>query len=220
MQPFHLKAEIPQEEFDYQTLYGVLHDYAAPRDKITSLIKQGVIIRVKKGIYVFGRAWRQRPYSSEILANLIYGPSYISLESALQIYGLIPERVSVVMSVTTGRSRLFSTPVGEFSYREIPMSAFSSGMDLLPNASGGTYMVAVPEKALTDKIQSERGLSIRSGREIEMYLFENLRMDAGDLSLFSVERIEEYAVRYRSHKAVRLADFVRKLQSREPQKDN
>ncbi len=219
MRRVYLKAKIPQEEFDYQTLSGVLNEYAAPRDKITSLIKEGVIIRIKKGIYIFGREWRRRPYSSEILANLIYGPSYISLEYALQLYGLIPERVCTVMSVTTGRSRRFSTPVGDFSYRMIPMPAFASGMDLLPNTSGGMYMVAVPEKALTDKIQSERGLSIRSGIEIERYLLENLRLDMSDLSQLAVKRIEKYAVLYRSQKVARLADFVRKLQYKGKQKD-
>ncbi|MDA3971200.1 MAG: hypothetical protein PF442_07595 [Desulfobulbaceae bacterium] len=209
MQPFNLKEKIPQEEFDYQTLSGVLAAYTAPRDKITSLIKQGVIIRVKKGIYVFGKAWRRHPYSLETLANLIYGPSYISLEYALQFYGLIPEQVRTVTSVTTGRSRRFSTPVGDFSYWKIPMTAFASGMDLWQNAAGGAYLIAVPEKALTDKIQSERGLPIRSREDVERYLVENLRMDIDDLSPLSAKRIEEYAVLYRSQKARSLAAFIR-----------
>ena len=209
MHPFNLKEKIPQEEFDYQTLVGVLAAYTAPRDKITSLIKQGVIIRVKKGVYVFGKALRRHPYSLETLANLIYGPSYISLEYALQFYGLIPEHVRTVTSVATGRSRHFSTPVGDFSYWKIPMPAFTSGMDLLPNTSGATYLMAVPEKALTDKIQSERGLPIRSRQDVETYLVENLRIDIDDLSLMSARRIEEYAALYRSQKARNLAIFIR-----------
>ncbi len=72
---------IPYEEFDYQVLLGALKNYA-----------------------------RKQPYSREILANLIYGPSCISLEYALQYYGMIPERVEAVTSVTVGRSRKFSTP--------------------------------------------------------------------------------------------------------------
>ncbi len=213
MKKNNLKAQILEEEFDYQTLTGVLNGYSAPRDKISSLIKQGVIIRVKKGLYVFGKEWRNRPYSTETLANLIYGPSYISLEYALHLYGLIPERVHAVTSVTIGSSRHFSTPVGTFAYRKIPVSAFTSGMDLLQNTSGGTYMVAVPEKALTDKIQSERGLPIRSAREVEKYLLENLRLDTDDLSQLRVNRIEEYAVLYRSRKASRMAVFIRRLQN-------
>ncbi|MCF8057520.1 MAG: hypothetical protein K9K37_12900 [Desulfocapsa sp.] len=208
MQPFNLKEKIPQEEFDYQTLSGVLAEYAAPRDKITSLIKQGVIIRVKRGSMFSGKGWRRHPYSLETLANLIYGPSYISLEYTLQFYGLIPEQVRTVTSVTTGRSRRFSTPVGEFSYWKIPMAAFASGMDLLQNTAGGTYLIAVPEKALTDKIQSERGLPLRSRENVERYLVENLRMDINDLSQLNSKRIEEYAELYRSQKARSLAAYI------------
>lgn len=218
MQPYNLKEKISHEEFDYQTLSGVLAEYKAPRDKITSLIEQGVIIRVKKGLYVFGKEWRQQPYSLETLANLIYGPSYISLEYALQLYGLIPEQVHTVTSVTTGRSRRFSTPVGNFSYRKIPMPSFAVGMDLLPNASGGSYLVAVPEKALVDKIQSERGLPIRSRSDVERYLIENLRMDIDDLSRLRVHRIEKYAARYRSQKAHNLAAYIRQIKNTRQQK--
>ncbi len=78
-----IRKMIPYEEFDYQTLLGALKGYARPRDRITALLRKGVIIRVKKGLYVFGEHERRRPYSREILANLIYGPSYISLEYAL-----------------------------------------------------------------------------------------------------------------------------------------
>jgi len=211
MQPHQLKTKIPHEVFDYQTLSDVLAEYKAPRDKITSLIKQGVIIRVKKGLYVFGKEWRQHPYSLETLANLIYGPSYISLEYALQLYGFIPEQVHTVSSVTTGRSRHFSTPVGNFSYRKISMFSFTAGMDVLPDAFGGSYMVAVPEKALVDKLQSERGLLIRSKLDIECYLVENLRMDIDDLSRLRVRRIEQYAAAYRSQKARYLAGFIQQI---------
>lgn len=187
------------------------HHTLAPRDKITSLIKQGTIIRVKKGLYIFGREWRTHPYSVEKLANLIYGPSYISLEYALQIYGLIPEQVRTVTSFTTGRSRRFSTPVGNFSYRRITLPSFSSGMDLMQNGSGATFLVAVPEKALTDKLQSERGLPIQSETDIERYLVENLRMDLDDLTQLQAERIEKYARLYRSRKARFLAAFIRRV---------
>ncbi len=214
MQPFNLKTRIKRDIFDYQTLISVLAGYAAPRDKITSLIEQGIIVRIKKGLYIWGDTWRQRPYSREALANLIYGPSYISLEYALQIYGLLPERVQVVTSVTTGRSRRFSTPVGNFSYRKIALPAFASGMDLLKDSSGDTYMAAIPEKALTDKIQSERGLPIRSMKEIERYLVENLRMDIVDLSRLDADRIEGFAAHYHSPKIRNLAAFIRHVQGR------
>ena len=83
---------------------------------------------MKKGLYIFGEEYRRKPYSREILANLIYGPSYISLDYALQHYGLIPERVEAITSVARGRSRKFSTPIGLFTYRMIPLNAFRIGM--------------------------------------------------------------------------------------------
>ena len=119
-----IRKHIPQEEFDYQALLDCLQGYAHPRDKISDLLRKESIIRIKKGLYIFGDEYRNKPFSREILANLMYGPSYISLEYALQHYGLIPERVEAVTSVTTGRSRRFSTPVGLFTYRMIPLEAF------------------------------------------------------------------------------------------------
>ena len=67
--------QIPREEFDYQTLVDVLKGYSRPRNKIEDLIHKGVIVRVKKGLYVFGNDYRRRPYSKELLANLIYRTS-------------------------------------------------------------------------------------------------------------------------------------------------
>ena len=98
-----LRKIIPWEVFDYQALLAALHNYAHSRDKITDLIAKNIIIRVKKGLYIFGDSYRLKPYSREILANLIYGPSCISLEYALHNHGLIPERSVALTSVTTKR---------------------------------------------------------------------------------------------------------------------
>lgn len=203
---------IPQEEFDYQTLLCALHDFASPRDKITQLLRQGTIIRVRKGLYVFGAEQRKRPYCREVLANLVYGPSYISLEYGLQFYGLIPERVETVTSVAVGRSRSFSTPVGEYDYRQISLRAFSVGMDLLENSSGFSFMIAVPEKVLVDKTLKDRGISLETYQDIDKYLQDDLRIDLADLKHLKVMRIAEYAAGYRSRKAALLADFIKDIQ--------
>jgi hypothetical protein len=205
-----IRKMIPYEEFDYQTLLGALKGYARPRDRITTLLRKGVIIRVKKGLYVFGEHERRRPYSREILANLIYGPSYISLEYALWHYGLIPERVEAVTSVTVGRSRKFSTPLGLFAYRMIPMAAFRAGMDQMEMEDGRSYLIAVPEKALADKLRADR-VSIRSQRELQSWLFDDLRMDPAAIRDMQPARLEAYAGRYRSRKVLLLSKLVRRL---------
>jgi len=105
-----LRKIAPIEEIDYNFLKSALAGYNHPRVKINDLLKQGKIIRVKKGLYVFGSELAQQPFLKETLANLIYGPSYISLEYALAFYGLIPERVEEVTSVTNKRNKSFNTP--------------------------------------------------------------------------------------------------------------
>ncbi len=199
--------------FDYQTLLAVLKSYASPRDKISDLLRQKIIIRVKKGLYVFGEGKRERPYSLETLANLIYGPSYISLDYALQIHGLIPERVETVSSVTLGRSRSFATPVGNFIYRKIKFTAYADGVDLVMEG-GNSYLLAVPEKALVDKLQSDRGLAIRTQIAMEQYLIKNLRMEISDIVQMDPGKIERYGAGYRSRKAGLLAKFIYRLQNK------
>ena len=116
-----LRKSIPGEEFDYQLLMDALRGYVRPRSKVTSLLTAGDLLRVKKGIYIFGPRHRRRPYSREILANLLYGPSCLSLDYALHRHGLIPEKVETLTSVTPGRARTFSTGVGVFTYSRVPL---------------------------------------------------------------------------------------------------
>jgi len=208
--PESIRKLIPHEEFDFQTLSHALKEYAHPRDKIKDLIRKKVIIRVKKGLYIFGEDYRRRPYSREILANLIYGPSYISLEYALQYYGLIPERVEAVTSVSSGRSRRFSTPVGIFTYKIVPTEAFTIGVDLLETTQGRTYLCALPEKALADKIRLDRGTGVQTQVEMRQYLAEDLRIDWQALIAMRPDRFEEYAGRYRSRKLELLAGLLRR----------
>ena len=114
-----LRKSAINEEIDYLFLQDKLKTYAYPRDKITSLLKSGALIGVKKGIYIFGENLALRAYCKETLANLIYGPSAISLEYALSFYGMIPERVETITSITNKRDKTFNTPVGNFTYKYI-----------------------------------------------------------------------------------------------------
>ena len=206
-----IRKEIPQEEFDYQTLLNCLKDYARPRDKISDLLQKGVIIRVKKGLYIFGEGYRSKPYSREILANLIYGPSYISLDYALQHYGLIPERVEAVTSVSTGRSRRFSTPVGVFTYRMIPLQAYPIGMDRVEIGDGRAFLIATPEKALADKLYDGRGTGIKTQKELTKYLEESIRIDPAALRDLRPTDLDAIAQGYRSHKIRLLKNLVNRI---------
>jgi predicted transcriptional regulator of viral defense system len=205
-----LRKQIPAEEFDYQTLLDSLKEYSRPRDKITDLLRKKVLIRVKKGIYVFGETYARGPFSREVLANMIYGPSYVSLDYALHYYALIPERVEAVTSVTCGRSRRFSTPVGLFVYRRIPIEAYQIGMDRVDIERGRSFLMATPEKALADKIVEDRGTGIRTQEEMRSYLLDHLRIDPEGLRKLESDRLAAFAERYRSRKIQKLAEVVRR----------
>jgi hypothetical protein len=206
-----LLNRIPHEEFDYQTLLDTIQGYAQPRMKISSLLAKGIIVRVKKGLYIYGESQRRRPFCRELLANLIYGPSYVSLEYALHYHGLTPERVETVTSVTCGRSRSFDTPVGAFSYRKIPLEAFRTGMDRVEQDAGRCFLIAIPEKALADRIVAERGAGITTQKDLHGYLLTSLRIDPTALSELDPVRLLEIAGHYRSRRVRLLADLVSRL---------
>jgi hypothetical protein len=208
---FKLRKTTPWEEFDYQALLSALQDYAYPRDKITDLLAKGIIVRVKKGLYVFGDAYRTRPYCREILANLIYGPSCASLEYALHYHGLTPESSVTLTSVTTKRARQFQTPVGLFLYRTIPEAGFHVGMQRVELGDGRAFLLAGPEKALADKLRSDRGLHLRTRRGCLEYLLDSLRIAPADLARLDIDLLENIASTYESQRILLLTDCVRYL---------
>ena len=208
-----IRKKIPTEEFDYQSLIDALSGYAQPRAKISSFLAQGVIVRIKKGLYVFGPAHRRRPYSRELLANLIYGPSCVSLESALYYHGLIPEKVEAVTSVTTKRPKTFQTPVGYFIYNNIPENGFHIGLQRVEEKDNA-FLIAGPEKALADKLRSDRGLNIRTQKDCLAYLISSLRIEEADLLSLDLPLIEKLSVAYNSKRIFLLFQLLKKMQKR------
>ena len=208
-----LRKIIGREEFDYPALMSVLADYANPRDKVTSLLRKGVIIRVKKGLYVFGDDYRKHLFCRELLANLIYGPSFVSLEYALSYHGLIPERVSTVTSVTSKRGKRFETPVGSFLYRPTPRPAFHLGMDRVEQGDV-SFLIARPERALADKLRDDRGGGGGSQQMLATYLFDNLRLDRTGFVDMDAALLEQLGTELGSRKVALCARLLRRMRSR------
>jgi predicted transcriptional regulator of viral defense system len=191
-----VRVELPLDHpFDYQLAMNRLARYRAPRNKILSLCRNGDLIQIKKGLYVAspfpGRPSTVNPLA---VAALIYGPSYVSLESALSHYGLIPERVDEITSVTCKRAKQFQTPLGRYSYRPVNESAFSYGV-ALEAVEGGSFFLAEPEKALCDRIACIRHLSAM--RDIPAVLEEHLRVDLDAVVRMRVSVVRDIAKRYR-----------------------
>lgn len=186
--------------------------FSAPRNKIQSLCRSGEIIRVKKGLYVPGTRPGEEPRIDPlVLSCLIYGPSYVSLETALSWHGLIPERVDEITCMTSKRAKVFRTPIGRFSYAPISEDAFPVGIRL-ESGKGGSWYLAEPEKALCDRIAQVKGLEAM--RDVPAVLGENLRIDPADLDELRVELVLEIASHYRRKNVTAFAGWLEQNQSR------
>lgn len=203
-----LRNEALSEEFDYNFIKHALRNYKNPRVKINDLLKKGEIIRVKKGLYVFGPSLAREPFSKEVLANLIYGPSYISIEYALSFYNLIPEQVKTVTSVTNKRKKIFNTPVGTFTYRYINPVYYPYGITLHSHGRHHSFLIATKEKALADKLY----FSTKISDEVQMtdYLFDDLRIDREALKDFNLRTANKLAGLY-GHNVTLLRNIIRSM---------
>jgi hypothetical protein len=152
-----------------------LKGYKRPRDKVTSLLRKGKIIRIKKGLYLANTDEYPGISVREVVANILYGPSYISLQYALYLYGLIPEYVEQITSVTFKKSKKYHTPIGDFIYRSVPHDYYLPGVVLHPNGKGISYLIASQEKALMDMVYFTHKL--KSVRDVRDFIIEDLRID-------------------------------------------
>lgn len=197
MDHFVTSAALPHDQpFDYQLAMDRLRDYHAPRDKLGHLCQSGEVIRVRKGLYVPGwRRGEEPPVDPLVLAGLIYGPSYVSLETALARHGLIPERVDEISCITSKRAKDFRTPVGRYRYEPVPERVFGCGIRL-EQAQGGAFFLAEPEKALCDRVAMISGLT--AAREVAAVLEDDLRVDVDAvMSTFRLPLVQEIAELYR-----------------------
>lgn len=128
--------------------------------------KKGYITKLKRGFYVFNDG--KNELSAEEVGFLLYEPSYISLEYALDRHGFIPEAVFGITCVTPKITRKFSNEFGNFSYQKIRSSLFF-GYDPIPTRHG-KYLLAQPEKALLDFFYFNLG-KINGEEDIESYRF-------------------------------------------------
>lgn len=176
---------------DYSVLTDVLTGYKSRRDKIAALEKRGTLIRLKKGMYVVSPDMSRHQLSKELIANHLYGPSYVSLESALSFYSLIPERVHTVRSVSTKRAKYFSNALGKFDYQTVPPGYYAIGINQQETTEGHTFLIASPEKAISDMILVTPGLRLQSVKAVQTYLEEDMRMDLSVLANYNTDIIRQ-----------------------------
>ena len=111
-------------------------------------VKKGYVVKLRNGFYSFPE-YLSMPQISLYIANQIYKPSYISLHSVLSYYGIIPESVSQVTSISGMKTIDFQNRFGSFSYQQVHPDYYF-GFELKPMTDGRMIQMAFPEKAILD----------------------------------------------------------------------
>jgi len=203
MQKKSIKADIEilgelPVRVDYLLLQDRFSHHKSPKKKIFDLKKKGYLQQIKRGQYfnLKSKFIATTPY--EVVANSLYFPSYVSMEWALQFYGLIMDRVVTVTSVTLQRSKNFKTPYAPFFYQHLSKNRYPLGYVSKLNNAGEAFLIARPEKALMDYVNIKaKDFVIKSDSDIQEFLEEDLRLDLQEfLKTVSADEIKELLPAY------------------------
>ncbi|MCJ7581143.1 MAG: hypothetical protein MUP98_11500 [Candidatus Aminicenantes bacterium] len=197
-----IKDHIPNDFFTDIELMRILPKSTNSR---YALVKRAIasnnIIHIRRGLYMLSKKHQRAGINLFELAQAIYGPSYISLESALSYHGWIPESVPTITSICLNRSKEFSTPMGVFSYSRLPKYNYI-GVERI--SSGETlFLMADPSRALIDMVSIYR----KEWRGMEP-LISSLRIEKGNLKKMN----QEILIQLKNEKlSPRVAQFINGL---------
>ena len=200
--PLRTIGRIP---FDIDVLKSYFPDHQHITDKARLLVSNGQIIRLKKGLYILNEEESGKSYNRFLIANHLYGPSYVSMQTALRYYGLIPEQVYAVQSITTKATRHFETPLGQFYYTHCSAAWLSIGVRMQRDEDL-SYLIATPEKALFDLVQFTSGISMRYQCEAAEWFENDLRFDMDAISTLNIELLKQLSPL--SHKHTTLETII------------
>lgn len=170
----------------------LLDDYQRPNDKISELLKSRELISIRRGLYIIGPKINLPAPEPFLIANHLRGPSYISLESALSYWNMIPERTYEISSVTIKTSKIYKTSLGRFSYKQLKIPYYSYGIKNIQYSPKQTMLIASPEKALCDKVVLTPYIHLRSIIQSQEFLMEDLRLDSEMLSSLDLQLMESW----------------------------
>ena len=172
------------------------------RNQINRWKKKGLVLGLKRGLYTLNANERSVGLSRFFLANNLYAPSYISLESALSYYKLIPEKVVSVTSVAPRKTKTFKNPLGVYSFRNVKKSLFF-GFSEAWDEFGFKYLIAEPEKALLDYLYLNLGKIRRFDKD-----FFNAFLRLQNRTQLDQKKIKKYARIFSVKKLDRLLELL------------
>ena len=170
------------------------------RLQLSRWVSEGKILQIKRGLYVVAKPYRNKEPHPFLIANMIKKASYISLQSALEYYGIIPEYVPRITSVTTGRPEEVNTKLGNFIFKHIKKELFW-GYKEQEVIKGTSVFIATPEKALLD-------LFYLTPDSDNIDYIEELRLQ--NIDRLDAELLMYYSKNYKKPKIQRTAHLLKK----------
>jgi predicted transcriptional regulator of viral defense system len=162
-------------------------------------IASGEIIHIRRGLYCLARKYQKQGMNLYALAQHVYGPSYVSQESALSWHGWIPEAVHAITSTSFKKSKEFKTPLGVFSYERVPQEVFYAEVKRVMDDTGNVFLMASPLKALADYVYVRKrdwtGMGpVVGSLRIEAEEFEHITRDAleGLINNYANSRVKRF----------------------------
>jgi predicted transcriptional regulator of viral defense system len=153
-------------------------------------LKKGYLIGLRQGYFTFPE-YKTKPDYAFYFANRMYKPSYISLHTALSFYGMIPESVVQITSVSSLKTAAFKNDIGTYSYQSIKENLLF-GYELKSITENRTIQIATPEKALLDL------LYLYPFYDSEQEMLE-LRLDEDFMQVdLNKERLNEYSSNFKN----------------------
>jgi predicted transcriptional regulator of viral defense system len=174
-------SQYSDQPISTQVLLGLLRGYNRPYDKIMEMVNQGILVQLRRGLYMTSPLISKITPEPFLIANHLYGPSYISLDSALFHWGLIPERVFEISCVTPKISKKIMVQNAVYSYTHLPIAYYPLGVQSIALTKTQTVLIASPEKGLCDKVITTAGINLRSKQQAMAFLVEDLRIDKDQL---------------------------------------
>lgn len=168
-------------------------------------IDKGEIVRLKPGLYCLSKTYQREPPHPFVIAQAIFRPSYVSLETALRHHGLIPEMIFQVASVIRKRSRRFDTPFGSFTYDRVPSHSLMAGVISTEVEDDGWAFVATPLRAIADLVYLRKISWRQDGLG---FLLESMRIEEDDLYNLDIGRMDEILLSLRSY---RVREYIKKM---------
>jgi hypothetical protein len=191
--------------FETSLLFAGEVDPSDVQRQLSRWNKAGRLYQLRRGLYALAPPFQKIKPHPFLIANRMVRGSYVSCQSALGYYGLIPEYVPVITSVSAARPGRWQTPLGDFEFRHLSANLLR-GYRLLDLGEGQKAFIATPEKALLDLIH------LHPGADAPEYL-EELRLQ--NMERLNVEELRRQAALANKPKLQRAAEFVAELAAAE-----